>query len=112
MWSRGLAVPTLDEMRRWARGESVEGMPSRDRRKPELAPPVITGARESKQFKLSADGKDALLLFGKQFRGKRLSEIVAIPRGRKYMLWIIDRDFPDALKSVCRYQMELHKGVK
>jgi hypothetical protein len=106
-----LTVPTLDEVRRWARGESVDGMPSRARVR-SVDPPVIAGARESKQYKISADGKDALILFGKQFRGKRLSEMTAIPRGRKYILWILDRDFDDAFKAVCRYQMELYKRAK
>lgn len=107
-------MPTLEEVRRWLQGEPIDGMPSRVRRKqvPPIEPPVITGAKPSKQFKISADGKDALLLFGKQFHGKRLSEIVTIPRGRKYILWILDRDFDEAFKAVCRYHLELHKRGK
>lgn len=107
-------MPTLEEVRRWLQGESIDGLPTRMARKqaPPIEPPVITGARPSKQFKISPDGTDALLLFGKQFHGERLSEIVKTPRGRKYISWILDRDFDDAFKAVCRYQMELHKRAK
>jgi hypothetical protein len=105
-------VATLEEVRRWLQGESIDGMPSRRKHAEPVEPPAVSGARPSKQFKISVDGKDALLLFGKQFHGKRLSEIVTIPRGRKYMLWIIDRDFDEAFKAVCRYQLELHKRAK
>lgn len=110
-------MPTLEDMRRWARGERVEGMPvrrhaGRPSRQDVPTPPVVAGARESKQYKLNADGTDALILFGTQFRGKRLSEIIPIPRGRKYILWILGRDFDEAFKAVCRYQMELHKRAK
>lgn len=109
-------MPTLDEMRRWLQGADVEGLPTRAVAKKEaeepLAPPDVSGARTSKQFKINADGTDALVLFGKQFNGERLSEVVKTPRGRKYMQWILEKDFDDAFKAVCRYQMELQKRVK
>lgn len=107
-------MPTLEEVRRWLQGESVEGLPSRKKRRQSVpvTPPDVANARPSKQYKISADGTDALVLFGKQFPGAKLSDIVKTPRGRKYMSWILDKDFDEAFKAVCRYQMDLHKSAK
>jgi hypothetical protein len=103
-------MPTLDELRRWARGETVEGLPPIAPRKEVERPKLDPTGRLSRKYKLNADATDALLQFG-AFRGQALSVLVATARGRKYLAWILDRDFDDDLKSVCRYQMELHKRV-
>lgn len=101
-------MPTLDELRRWARGESVEGLPAIAVRKPVERPAVDPTRRTSRKYKLNDDNTDALLQFG-LYRGQTVSSLVATARGRKYLSWILDRDFDDALKAVCRYHMELHK---
>ena len=101
-------MPTLDELRRWARGEAIDGLPPITPRK-EVERPTVdpTGARTSRKYKLNADGTDALLNFG-AFRGESLSKLVTTARGRKYLTWIVDRDFDEALKAACRYQLESH----
>lgn len=106
-------MPTLDELRRWARGEAIDGLPSVAPRKA-IEPPKLSAemtVRGNRQYKLNADGTDALLKFG-VFTGQALSALVTTARGRKYIAWILDHDFDEALKSVCRYQMELHQRVK
>lgn len=101
-------MPTLDELRRWARGEEVEGLPPIAPCKEVERPVIDPTARTSRKYKLNPDCTDALLQFG-FFRGQAISAIVASARGRKYLNWILDRDFDDALKAVCRYQLELNK---
>lgn len=104
-------MPTLEELRQWARGEAVEGLPPISPRKGVERPKLAATGRPSHKYKLNPDGTDALLLFG-AFRGQALSVLVATARGRKYLNWILDRDFDEDLKAVCRYQLELHKRVK
>jgi len=103
-------MPTLEELRRWARGNRVQGMPNPLRRK-SVEKPKLRG-EQSKQFAIDPAGEDALLLFGK-FRGSRASELVLSARGRKYLRWIVeDADFPEDLKNVCRYRLELWRREK
>lgn len=103
-------MPTLDELRRWARGERVEGLPSAPAR-PEVPKPVLSAGAHSKsgRYKVNSEGTDALLLFGTVFNGEKLSVVVTTPRGRKYMNWILERDFDDVLKAVCRYRLEVYQ---
>lgn len=102
-------MPTLDELRRWARGEAVEGLPKLVTRKEVDRPKIdAEAARKSAKYKLNPDGTDALLLFG-SFRGQAISTLVMSARGRKYLDWILERDFDDTLKAVCRYHLELYK---
>lgn len=75
-----------------------------------VSKPKLEG-QKSKQFTINPAGNDALLLFGK-FRGSRASELQRSPRGRKYLRWIVDSDFPEDLKNVCRYRLELWKRAK
>lgn len=103
-------MPTLEEIRRWARGESVDGLPPIEHVKP-LDKPQVRPGHSSRKYKLNADATDALLLFG-TFHGQRISALVATPRGRKYIDWILDKEFDDELKAVCRYQRELYKRDK
>lgn len=103
-------MPTLDELRRWARGESVEGLPEISPLKA-VEPPKPGPGRESRKYKLNPDGTDALLQFG-TFHGHAVSALVMTSRGRKYCRWILDRDFDEALKAACRYQMEMQRRDK
>ncbi len=104
-------MPTLDELRRWARGEPIEGLPNIMPRKEVERPRLASVGRVSGKYKINPDGTDALLQFG-SFRGQVLSSLVTSARGRKYLRWILDQDFDENLKAVCRYQMELAKRVK
>lgn len=102
-------MPSIEELRRWARGHRVAGLPNPRKRKP-VDKPDLKGEK-SRQFAIDVNASDALLLFGK-FRGSRASELQRSPRGRTYLKWIIKNDFPDDLKSVCRYRLELWKRDK
>jgi len=104
-------MPTLEELRRWARGRYVQGMPKPLRKKP-IDKPELTG-KQSRQYRVDPNGEDALLLFG-SFRGSTCSQLRKTPRGRKYLRWILDanQDFETDLKEVCRYQLELWKREK
>lgn len=101
-------MPTLEELRRWAQGEAVEGLPSVTPRKEIERPRIDPSAVSSRKYKLNKEATDALLQFG-TFRGQTISALVKTARGRKYLDWILDQDFDDALKSVCRYHLELNK---
>jgi len=103
-------MPTLDELRRWARGEPVEGLPPVSLIK-EVERPRLVPMRSTGKYRINADGTDALLQFGR-FRGHTLSKLVMTARGRKYLHWILDKDFDENLKEVCRYTLEAHKRVK
>lgn len=99
-------MATLDELRRWARGEAVEGLPKALRK--EVERPKVDPSVRSYKYKLNPEGTDALLQFG-LFRGQAISALVEHARGRKYLGWIIDSDFDESLKAVCRYHLELKK---
>lgn len=101
-------MPTLDELRRWARGEAIEGLPPIAPRKEVERPTRARIGRVSRKYALSADNTDAWLNFG-IFRGQHVSKLVETARGRKYLAWILDRDFDEELKAVCRHQMELQR---
>lgn len=102
-------MPTLEEIRRWARGRRVEGLPNPLQRKA-VDRPDLRGVK-SKQYRIDPEGEDALLLFG-VFRGSRASDLVKTSRGRKYLRWVLDKDFEVDLKEVCRYRLELWKRDK
>lgn len=93
-------MPDLKDLRRWARGEDVEGLPEHD---PVQPPDPINADREWTRFKVSADGRDALLKFG-EHRGRTLSWLSERHRG--YLYWILKSDFPAALKDIARYQLD------
>lgn len=99
-------MPTLEELRRWARGETIEGLPKAPRK--EVERPKVDPSTRSRKYKINPEGTDALLQFG-LFRGQAISALVEHPRGRKYIGWILDSDFDEALKAVCRYHLELKK---
>ena len=101
-------MPTLEELRRWAQGENVDGLPDMKPRKEVERPKVDSTAAPNGRYRLNRDATDALLQFG-AFRGQTVSSLVQSARGRKYLNWILEKDFDDTLKSVCRYHLELNK---
>jgi len=60
------------------------------------------GRHKGGRYVVSADGRDALLHFGKH-DGNNLSHIAEVDRG--YLSWIISEDFPKELKNICEYQL-------
>jgi hypothetical protein len=104
-------MPTLDELRRWARGEAVEGFPASSAKRIPYTkngkPLADVFREESKQqektnkklkYKISDGGEDALLQFGK-YRGRTLKDIHAKDPG--YTMWLLAQDFvPADLKDV------------
>lgn len=104
-------MPTLEELRRWLAGEHTEGLPERTAVAPQKGagvrePDSKYAGREEKRYKISADGKDALLKFGVH-RGKSLS-VLAVSEP-SYVTWLLSQDFPEELKDVARYRQELWK---
>lgn len=96
-------MATLDEMRLWMSGTDVPGLPTRAGVWDPLTPgpkkvdaaKVAARAKargdgrvtRDSRFKLSVDGKDAVLLFGAH-RDKRVSELAADAEGRSYLAWM------------------------
>ncbi len=100
-------MPTLEDLRAWARGVRVKGFPDPSPRKkvPKPPPPQPAGPGVSRQYRINIDGDDALLLFGK-FKGSRVSEMVGVSRQKRYLRWMLAEDFPEDLKSVIRYYLD------
>lgn len=123
----------LDVIRRWLRGEDVEGLPSkRPRRQVHLqlgkgARTVIiddpfiqeadgtrtkidldkisAGVRKtSGKYVISMDGADAVLHFGRH-NGKALS-FLAASEDRDYLEWMLKQDFPDDLVNVVNHVLK------
>lgn len=114
----------IEEMRRWARGEGVQGLPIREFKADPVEQPSLSkvlhreyteraaavpasasappapAKRPPPKYKISADGSDALIGFGKH-RDKALSEIGKTDFS--YLDFIIKDDFPDDLKDVARH---------
>lgn len=99
-------MASLDEIKRWARGRNVEGLPRRNARKA-AKPKMGDGDARLQSFgkyKINTEGDDALLRFG-QFTGSTISQLASGgARKRRYLQWILRSDFPDDLKSVVRFQ--------
>lgn len=115
-------MPKLDELRRWARGEAVKGLPEPVQREPVPEIPQLSVDPDSEtvgvvrafrhgKYKMSQDGNDVLLQFG-IFTGHKASELVQTSRGRKYLRWVLDarQQFNDDFKAACRHQLEHHKS--
>jgi len=47
------------------------------------------------------DGNDAVLLFGAQ-KGKKISELIESVEGKNYLIWILEKEFPDELQNLIR----------
>ena len=102
-------MATLEEIRRWARGERVDGFPS-GKPAPAAELPKLT-RRATNKYTINTEGTDAILKFG-SFRGEALSKLVMTPRGRTYLKWLIGRDFDDDLKEICRYQLKKYSDER
>lgn len=53
------------------------------------------------KFTIAVDGLDAKLEFGK-FKGALISELAGSREGCGYLNWMLEEDFPEALKEVIR----------
>lgn len=120
-------MPSLEEMRKFLQGEEVDGLPSHQ--KPKASKPKSekitkgdaasadqedsealpkSGSHKGGQYTVDTGGKDALLKFG-LFDGCNVSDLAADPRGRSYLGWMLDEDFPNDLKEIIRLQLEMEK---
>jgi hypothetical protein len=98
-------MPTLNELRRWATGEAVKGLP--DNRAPTRSERLVEHADKATQkYKISSDGQDALLKFGKH-TGKTVSSVARKDPG--YLEWILNGDFDAPLKDVAKYVLKSAK---
>lgn len=145
-------MPGVQDLRRWLKGEDVDGLPERDevwvqeagiKSNPYNLPAKICsrcqgtgvwsgdpctscegngwipkssglvdklrekqtqGGRGYGKYKISADGKDAILLFGKH-NGYAVSDLAKTDDGRSYLKWMLAQEFDSALKDVCSYQL-------
>jgi len=61
------------------------------------------------KFEMIDNDKDATLNFG-QFKGSKLSELTKSKRGRGYMRWMLEENFPSYLKDAIRLQLNNHDG--
>jgi len=103
-------MPTLEEIRAWARGLLVPGLPRSKEAPPEEPAPV--GGKRTRTYKINAEGTDALLKFGKH-RGRTVGWLAV--KQPDYLRWILGAasdsrpdPFDDELRDVVRYQLTLH----
>jgi hypothetical protein len=105
-------MATLEELRLWAQGGEVKGLPSRGKSKPIPASSVTVTVNASDargRYKINPSGTDALLKFGRH-GGKTASQLAQSRDGRGYLRWIIgDPGFESDLKDVCRKLLEERK---
>lgn len=90
-------MSSLEEIRRWARGRKIDGLPKRKRA-------IVTPGLTTAWFKVNTDGDDAILLFG-EHNGKSVSHLAQSRLGRSYLRFIDGEDFPQELKAVCEYRL-------
>ena len=55
------------------------------------------------KYKISADGDDAVLLFGKH-NGKEVSTLAK--KNPDYLRWLLQQDFPEDLVEIVKYQLQ------
>jgi uncharacterized protein (DUF3820 family) len=102
-------MATLEEMRRWLQGESIEGLPERtqDAKRGSLDIDKMERMRKSKtngRWRSILGGMDAVLLFGK-FKGCRVSELIKKPDGFSYLEWMSSENFPRELQRIVNLHM-------
>lgn len=123
---------TLDQVRSWLTGQTVEGLPHRDLPTPSTAEDdeeddelvgELTGKSKGKtdrhgnrpglpadagkkrgRYTATKDGRDAKLHFGR-FADKLLSEI----EDQTYLQWLLKEDFPESLKAIVRLHVTAKK---
>jgi hypothetical protein len=107
-------MPKLEDLKRWARGESAKDLPERpitisasshtdgagNLQALNLSIKQGGSAFRNAHYRISLDGKDAGLGFGKH-KGFKLSEIYATDPG--YLVWMLGEDFPAELKDVIEH---------
>jgi hypothetical protein len=120
-------MPTLDELRKWATGEKVSGMPQKARqcrvsakvssqrmmeRLNQLRDQTrLVAGRKTTHYKIADDGENALILFGKH-NGKTLD--VIMQEDPTYLDWMLRHQdgggisFDTALLDVVQYVQESH----
>lgn len=98
-------MPTLEQLREWARGNPIDGLPE-----PEVSPRLAEsrrlaqmGGHRTHKYKISQDGTDALLKFGRH-TGKSVSRVVK--SDRDYAEWLLGADVDAELKDVVKYQLQ------
>lgn len=98
-------MPTLDEIRRWARGVFVAGLPRPKEAPPEEKPEAPPGGKRTRTYKVSADGTDALFKFGKH-RGRTACYLAQ--HDPDYLHWMLRSEdkFDHDLLDVVRFQLE------
>lgn len=110
-------MPKLEELRAWARGVPVDGLPEPvAARGPTLKERLEENANvERRLYKISADGTDALLKFGK-YRGQTVSDVFnsSASEASDYFDFMMRKsDLADSLgpdfADVVRYQKSLRK---
>lgn len=113
-------MPSLEDIRRWLEGVDQPNLPPRKLawNRPRPSPrhtkkhttPLAKAMRAKKQagqvgkYRISEDGEDAVLLFGKH-NGKKVSEL--FKDDRSYLGWLFKQEFPDELIDVIKHQAQL-----
>ena len=107
-------MPSLEELRRWLRGEDPDAIPSQSHFEP-TAPTdpedfntQVKRAPQGGKYKISSGGDDALLLFGK-YNGHTIRELSEDPNGIGYLRWVLDQEFPSDLKDVIMFRLGMRK---
>jgi uncharacterized protein (DUF3820 family) len=114
---------TLDELRNWLAGDTVEGLPYREL--PDALDELITKAPESGgkkrgvdggrmtkasrgRYEPLSDGNDAKLLFGR-YSGRSVSSLANSrdKNEKEYLVWLLSSDFPQSLKDIIKRQQRL-----
>jgi len=96
---------TLKDLRRWLQGDTTPGLPDRRRIWPlNRLKPRAKPHPGRKQYKVSTDGQDALLLFGK-YKGELLRDVVE--HDPAYLRWLVGSDFPEELRDIAQVQLNI-----
>jgi len=65
------------------------------------------------KYRLSGDGRDAILLFGK-YKDMEMSQVAKTDEGRSYLQWMMNQGFPPELVDLAMkwHQREANKAAK
>lgn len=105
-------MPSLEELRRKLRG-SPEAQEEKPKRRDVPAAVPTRNRKSGGRYKISSDGDDALILFGKH-SGSRVSEMVSDPDKKRYLKEFVlasSSGFSEDLKSVVRHQLSEAKKL-
>jgi len=70
-----------------------------------VKPPESYGGKTGAKVKISVDGDDAILSFGKH-KGASISGLLGTEDGRSYLRWMLKQDFSDELLEVVKKHMD------